>query len=479
MKKYLFLICSLALLLSCQKEDPYIVNNVEGHYIDSFGEKTLTYQEYKATFDNFISGLVMAIGQENLTQIVSTPVDLLFGSGRTVLEYNMRSESGTLLQTPEWRIKYVNIRYRSIDQNGDPIILGANLQYPVYRDGSLHELSGVELYFNPFAPGQSCAITNSNYSYDNRALYDKLVVNAEFQSTGVSAGAPMMVFNNVLVGRQSADAVLAALEYIKSDTSVRLPEDYGTALIGVSHGGMRAAATMKYLDTVASEEVRETINPIGIFSACAPYNQEIVFENFVDNSEDGDLSETVGAQYLLPFFLQSCYNQHPEYFKTKKGKSSVRDFFSEEFLELSVRDGKDIVDFLSDNSAEYDYYLEAVAAVGNDPRRICSSQMFNEDGTLNTLSYLVDGIYRCISENNLDSVWTLTADMKIAYCPQDEFIPTESTLTMYNMLRTNAESGVSVSMDRFQLPSMLEGYAHSLGSNYYIFYLLVGETPWI
>lgn len=474
---HLLTLCPLFVLAGCDglrdDQDPA---PAPGSLVEIVSEETLTHEVFLENFSQFIgasvssSSLDVSFSSEDVAKIIGN-------IHRNVLDNHFAKEQYTKIsEKPKWGIRRIVYKYNSTDHNGNPCVITASAQYPCTLNNLYkHEIPILASFSNIFS-GTSGRSTLSFFPYASGKVYqDALLVVPDYEGLDPSSPLRQNVFQSDLLARQQVDAVLAAMEIISNDENNSLSDDFHTENVGISRGGMVALAFAKYMDSEASQEIQDKIRLKGSFCAVGPFIQEPVLEHMVN-----DGTSLGGMSGLFTYFITSAFRTAPELFK----KWKTEDLFSDEYNNKVVEyEGKSysLIEYTESLDLPKTLSREKYAEMDYDVRRMISPDMLAADSTVNYTSEKYLALNAVAKRNNTVDGWTPKHPVRIAYSPDDEFIPVEVGEYAYNILRdaSRKNNGAPVTQHRLSIPSSMSGTsAHFLASIYYILYIALVPTPW-
>lgn len=230
--------------------------------------------------------------------------------------------------------KYVNIRYNSVDLNGNPIQLSELLIYPkitwfaVHPDNilvSCHDFITADKE-RPSDGGSS--VTCWEYAESNTVLgwfddyAENLVIVPDYQGYGASKYDmhPLMEFT--LTARQVVDGTIAAKKWFERYVT-SLEDDYKTVFMGYGEGGSVALSAHRYVE---QNNLSGVLNFVGSVTGCGIYKPYETFVAKIQNDRFYDLKQ------LAMMINSLCATD----FDMKKEGCTPSDFFSSSFLKTGI-----------------------------------------------------------------------------------------------------------------------------------------------
>ena len=233
--------------------------------------------------------------------------------------------------------EYTTIRYKSIDHNGNPVMLSTLVVWP-YNN----------IFPNPEADNViiGCHVTYgsnaerpTNYGKNSimsdvgmmaccaksngiGSSYENLVIIPDYQGFGATHGEVHPYLSQNLTARQVLDGVRAGIAYYKQNH--KLEKNWKSVSTGYSQGGSVAMAVHRYIE---KNNLESEFNFAGSVCGSGPYDPLATLQNYLEN---GKVYMPVSAAMMM----YSMCETNPRLM----GKYSPEDFLSEEFLESGVID---------------------------------------------------------------------------------------------------------------------------------------------
>ena len=278
--------------------------------------------------------LILAVAQEQLAA-AKAYVDECINTAGANSEWSDEGADGAGNKNRAIGYKFASIRYKSIDHNGDPIMLSELVIWP-YNN----------ILPDPYADnvfiGCHCTITSDfdrPSNYDQQSIltdvgmlamrassnmpldsFENLVIMPDYQGYGASRDKIHPYLSQDLTARQALDGAKAGIAYYKQNH--KLEDDWKTISTGYSQGGSVAMAIQRYVEeNNLSEEFRFG----GSVCGEGPYDPVATLKNYVQTNE-------VYMPVAVGFMIYSMCNTNPRLM----GKYSPEDFLSEKFINSGI-----------------------------------------------------------------------------------------------------------------------------------------------
>jgi len=377
---------------------------------------------------------------ENVLGPLFSGMEGIEGTRDTIAEFIMDksfvvSAEGYSIPTSESYIAYyqkakystANIRYWSVDGNGDPIVLSARM---AWNSDISRPITGIVVHMHEtmFGNDEAPSVYKSNMM-ERLAIDDNLVIIPDYIGFGASVSQRQTYLSHNLIARNCLDAECAVIKACKdSEHYPSLPHtfapDAGTYITGYSQGGGNGLALHKYIETKATQEQREMINLKHSFIGSGPYNPVATFNKWL---EDGKMTLPVllplcidgmqagGNANLTDFDRNTCFTKTfidcaalQEMHSKKKSLTAIYQDMITELKPYSKRNDGDIMPYFS---------LDAI---------------MSQDG-LNPNSSARLRIGKALADQNLISGdWTPSAPITFFYTSKDDVVPPVNTTLAYN-----------------------------------------------
>ena len=355
----------------------------------------------------------------------------------------------------DWKIKTYRIVYRTVDGNGDEILLSGDIGFIGDDSGKVQrELSTVTLFHTMLNLDDNDEnLLNTTMAYRDpliacRSFYNALVVYPHYQGAGVDKGKhPFSMSAPLLKARQAIDCELAALEFLKTLDNVEMAEDYYTENIGVSNGAISSLATQYLLEN--DSEMREKADIIrlnGTYVGEACYHNTDLFVSLISKAEEEETSLLGGlfdfslVEKTMPYMVMATalgvFDAYPTIFKSR-GVDSVEDMFSPKFLNLKV-------DYKGTEMRFLDYYKSGnmdtafdttMGDNGITPRIVLHPEMFLISGDLNWEDRKLQAILTALDESEvLCDGWDPASPLLIRHSMSDDFLSYDEAYEVYRNL---------------------------------------------
>ena len=332
------------------------------------------------------------------------------------------------------RIERHNFQYKSLDGEGNPIILSGTLVLPSSANKDVpHRLDDITLCHPWYMTNEECPSVDGNLVM-YRAVYNEAVIIPDSQGMGTTYGLYKPPFTEwPQLARQTIDCELAALELMK-DLNVTLAKDYVTKGMAMSKGAPVMVEVQRMLENTEPAWIRNLIRLESTYSACGPYD---TFGMFTDTQTwDADPTD----MWALLLLINSAYYAHPSEFRNFR----LSDFYSDEFNSFKVSDGKGGEYTLADQiSDKFDVDRGKFEESGLDAvAKILNPRFFREDGSFNEDDALVSRFFKILKSNNPTVGWTPKARILLEHSMIDHIAAYKYSSESYKDLKTD-DRGIS------------------------------------
>ena len=414
------------LALSCSKDfsDPVINDNgyPEGYLVET------TEEACYASIDE----LVRYIAESNLNDS--------FGISDLILKMYYSGEIASLAArnyidvgiNPDgsWKLQFerYNIKYRSTDAEGKPIVLSAAVIMPNNVPGSsrAYELDNITLYCDIYHDLNSDCPTIKGSPAMLRVLFNSMVVIPDFQGFGASYGERHPYLESDVLARQAIDSELAAFELARK-LGISTCESYGTYNMGVSKGGLAALAVHKMLETSEPENVRDLIRLKSTFCSSSPCDVNALLESCISE-------RSLANPWILAMAMNSVYYSHKDLFAGYR----LSDLMSDEFNGYHIMIGSTEYSLMSlmESAKVYNSELTRIYRKQNlnGAKQILASRLLNGSSwnEEDELAKTVIDIYR---QDDPSRGWNPQVPLTIEHSRNDDLIPINSAFSAYERLK--------------------------------------------
>ena len=233
--------------------------------------------------------------------------------------------------------QYATIRYRSIDQYGNPIVLSTLVVWPynnIFSNPNPNNViigCHVTIGSNAERPTNysknsimsdvgmlACCAKSNGIGSD----YENLVIIPDYQGYGATHAEPHPYLSQELTARQVLDGVKAGIKYFQSTSSSPLEKDWESVSTGYSQGGSVAMAVHKYIEQNA---LVSEFSFAGSVCGSGPYDPIATLKKYIKTDE-------VYMPVAVGMMMYSMCKTNPR----MMGKYSPEDFLTEKFLNTGI-----------------------------------------------------------------------------------------------------------------------------------------------
>jgi len=302
------------------------------------------------------------------------------------------------------KMLWCNYNYKSIDEQGEEIILSAYMQCGSstnVTEGVLAEpLNQLVLshHVTIFDPKEAPTAMKSE-RIDISMAGNHLFIVPDYQGFGVSADREQLYLIYDLSARQCYDALEAGKKLFDEEANVKLHSDWGLYLTGASQGASNAVATQRYLEQQDLDEqwrLKETLVADG------PYCPSAMLESYM-------YDDTYCKNILMPMVLQLTIRALWTVYPEELAAYNFTDCFTESFQTVLQELAK------GGNADEISKQLLANGPLNINT--ILSAEVLDKE------SALQKAVKACLAKNDLDLGWTPRHTMVGYACSNDDVIP--------------------------------------------------------
>lgn len=309
------------------------------------------------------------------------------------------------------------MNYNSTGANGLPIELSMKIAYPKGILTKYHDPAYIVLDNHPTICSDVEAPSYNTPYCLVKALDDALVVCPDYEGYGSTVGNDHPYLCHKINAKQSADAVIAAIDYINAKKGIKMKKGYYLTNNGYSQGGGIALATQKYIENSLSTADQEKINLKSTLCGGGPYNPVLTFEKYKEWDEL--VYPTVAAMQMIGFM--AGYSKE----FAAAGITDVHQFFTQKFNDSGViemiKAKKNTIDEINEYISE-----NFGSAKCSD---IFAPELFDDN------SAMAKTVYACLKDNDLTQGWSPKAKVTIFHSKGDDVVPVENAEAAYEALK--------------------------------------------
>lgn len=259
--------------------------------------------------------------------------------------------------------KYVNIRYRSIDINGNPITLSELLIIPnntvfpnPHPDNIIvacHDLitankqrpsnfedSEVKYFADWASTKLSCCVIPALAWYGSEKVKDNenLVIVPDYQGYGATHGDTHPFLERTLTARQVVDGVIAGKKWFEAN-GTSLEKDFKTAVVGYGEGASVAMGVHRYIE---KNNLSKELNFVGSSCGGGFYDPNATFSYYL---QDGKVYDVVTLCMMIKSLCATDSDM-------KSNNCTPSDYFTDAFLKSGILDWLDSKTYTNDEILE-------------------------------------------------------------------------------------------------------------------------------
>lgn len=233
--------------------------------------------------------------------------------------------------------KYVNIRYRSVDINGNPVALSELIIFPYNSIFANPHPQNIIVACHDMITANSQKPTNfSTDEVDEYANWacsallfsstysDNLVIIPDYQGYGATHGDTHPFLERKLTARQVVDGVIAGKKWFEENEK-SLKKGFKTGVIGYGEGGSVAMGVHQYIE---QNNLSDELNFVGSSCGGGMYDPQATLNHYVQDGKVYDLA-------TLGLMIKSLCDTNPF---MKQYKLTPSDYFTDAFLKSGIMD---------------------------------------------------------------------------------------------------------------------------------------------
>ena len=398
-----------------EPQDTISADIIHGYFVRELSREDFTHDQFVENRKLYLG--IMAGGNEYVDPIVESAASL----SKSYLDYAFASEQFSTPDESQWKMRRITYSYRTVRYDGSPCILSAEMWYPYSSSPAFtHTIESVTSFSNIFWAKYNATYFPSIMA--GRCYFNSLCITTDYEGMGIDTLHLHLTFAPDVLARQQLDATLAALEFIDMEPDISLADDYWTANIGMSRGGIASLAMARYLDNEAPQEIVDRIRLQGSFCAVAPYVHEPLMDRFLESD-----STSFQCIHFIKLLLTEYYTA-PDLFEGY----DAQDLFSDEFLALKDDEGRSLFDMVYKDVSDHRKLLEKL---GTRTSRIINRDMLAPTGGLDKTNPKVKALIKAMERNNAVADWVPKHPVNLGGIRNDESIPAKCTETAYRTLK--------------------------------------------
>lgn len=351
-------IAIIAILMSwqaCSENESYIIDakdyEISGFTEDGFIDaEEIDSSTWEKHYERILQELTSSNSEENQMQTEAIrnyleSLRLYKDSMLNVMGINAGEDGGS--DSNCWLgYKYTTIRYMSVDENNQPIILSALVVWPYNAIlktlfNFMPDADGIVLgcratitsngqrptnYKNKDLLGDigmlACAAKCKNINGGWLAAYENLVIIPDCQGYGASVDRAHPYLEQDLTARQMVDAIIAGKKFYEKELDLNFESDWNCIAMGYSQGGATAMAVQRYIE---KNNLEKTMRFDGSLCGDGPYNPMATVNRYIKDNK-------IYMPTALALIFQGMIDANPFI----KNKYSASDFFTQKFLDTKI-----------------------------------------------------------------------------------------------------------------------------------------------
>ncbi len=311
------------------------------------------------------------------------------------------------------------LKYQSVDAFNNPITLSEK----IYVNQVYSNIKFIMVHNHPTTTNDAITPTGSSpqveevkYMCDGTEL--AMVVAPDYLGYGESVGTTHPYMCATLTARNIVDGITAAIDYITTQSSKRngnyhFEDDYYTLNEGYSQGGATALAVHKYLETEASQAVKDKVKLKRTLCGAGPHQQSEIFDTM---EQQDDMCYSL----YIPFAIDGL--------KYTFGNSIMRalseeEIYTEKFLQsgllAKMREKNTTAADLNSTIANYFGGKVGFYDIIRPEYKDRSSKLYRT-------------LQKALKQSNLLEGWTPTKPIVFYHWENDEVVPYSQSVNAYN-----------------------------------------------
>lgn len=233
--------------------------------------------------------------------------------------------------------EYATIRYKSIDHNGNDVMLSSLVVWPfnniIADPDADHVIIGCHVTIGSNAERPS-NYSNLDFTTDVGMLascamslmpgvvYENLVIIPDYQGYGATHGEIHPYLTQDLTARQVIDGVRAGIKFYTEHLKHKLEDNWTSLSAGYSQGGSVAMAVQRYIE---KNNLTAELKYKGSVCGSGPYDPKATLKSYVT-------SDKVYMPVAAAMMMNSLCKTNPRLM----GKYTPKDFLTQEFIDAGI-----------------------------------------------------------------------------------------------------------------------------------------------
>ena len=337
--------------------------------------------------------------------------------------------------------KYVVLKYKTIDKDGNPIecselVIGPSAPFDVGPAPQPNHL--VIGCHDAITSDAQCPSKGIGYeAYDVGTLIEharanfktgvnnNLVIIPDYQGYGATRKDAHPYLSQDLTARQVLDGVIAGKKWYEENAEP-LNKDFKTIAVGYSQGGATAMAVQRYIE---KNNLSETLNFAGSVCGNGLYNPEATLKSYISNDK-----------IYMPLAVAQLIKGMCDAAPGMAGQYAPSDYLTEGFLKSGILDwlaSKDytedeIQDKLQAYASNKENGFEMTKDAANDASSYCTASevlrpeviAYFKNGSVET-PYMakMTALHDALEQNNLSQGWQPQHPIFVFHSEKDEVVP--------------------------------------------------------
>lgn len=322
-------------------------------------------------------------------------------------------------------VSKVKLEYWSVDAFNKPIKLSEQLYY----NNTYKDIKSIFVSNHPTTTKNSIVPTGSDPQIEEVLVMcdgtDKcLVVAPDYLGYGSSVSTTHPYMCTTLTARNVVDGILAAMEYIVTQKnnlgkSYRFASDYYTWNVGYSQGGAATLAVHKYLETEASQDVRDKIRLKKSICGAGPHLQTYMFDEM---EQYDDMFYSLYIPFTIDGLMYTFGNTIMRGLKEE-------DIYTEKFLNSNL-----LATMRAKNIVAADLNALIANTVGTNGKVNFYDIIRPEYRDRSSKLYRT--IHKALSQLDLLDGWTPTLPIDFYHWTNDEVVPFQESQMAYDHFKS-------------------------------------------
>lgn len=331
----------------------------------------------------------------------------------------------------QWHIESYCFEYKSVSASNEEIILSGRVTFPNNTvDGCKHYVKSLTIYNHHVLNSHSGTPTLALSPMVIHSLYNSAVIEPDYEGYGSTSDRPHCGSSFMPLARQTADCTMAALDVMRRH-GVKLAADGYSTNWGYSLGGSPALAFARYMDTSASEEMRQAIKLKSTYTGGGPFRTDEMISYMDNHFSFNPKLTTLLLKYLSALrqdqlggydFKDFC----PEWMQRYEQIINGKRYTYLDAWRLGISRPEEI-------PAEYGYQPESLKCH-------FASDMCTKDGHFDYDNPKTVTLLKIFHDNSDWDDWVPRTAIYMSHCPNDDAVPYKQAKELYELLSGKSSS---------------------------------------